>query len=240
MLYPAPAFPVPVAAPDALEEVHLELPDGGRVHGWARVNPEADIALVALHGNGENLGTLAYSGVFASLSQMGVSFLALDYPGYGRSPGKPTERGNVEAALAGLRWWEQRQPEARRVLFGWSLGAAVALQAARREPSRLAGLVLFSPWSSLEAVAREHFPGWLIRIGLLERYDSAEAAAEIQVPALVVHGREDQIIPVAQGAAVAERLAGPTRWVEVPGAGHNDLLSREKVWDELSDFLAGL
>ena len=240
ILYPVPAFPVPAQPPSGFEEVRLPLPKGGTAHAWARLEPGARAAVVLLHGNGENLRTLAYSGILNDLADLGVSFLALDYPGYGRSTGRPSEKGNVAAALAGLEWLEERRPEARQVLFGWSLGAGVAMQAVRDRPSGLAGIVLASPWTRLEDVARRHFPGWLVRLTIVERYDSLAAAAEVDLPVLVVHGREDEIIPVSQGARLAQTFAGPHRWVEIPGAGHNDLLGFPRVWTELAGFLDGL
>ena len=112
ILYPVPAFPVPAQPPSGFEEVRLPLPKGGTAHAWARLEPGARAAVVLLHGNGENLRTLAYSGILNDLADLGVSFLALDYPGYGRSTGRPSEKGNVAAALAGLEWLEERQPEA--------------------------------------------------------------------------------------------------------------------------------
>ena len=237
MLYPAPGFPVPASPPLGLRQVELSLGEGPTVHGWAHLEPRARLAVVILHGNGENLGTLAYSGLFESFRDLGVSFLAVDYPGYGRSSGRPGEAVNIAAALAASDWLTERQPQARRVLWGWSLGSGVAFQAARRMPDGLAGLAVFSPWTSLEAIAREHFPGWLVGLALLERYDSLAATEEIRCPVLVVHGREDRIIAPRHGAAISARLGPDHRWVEIPGAGHNDLLAQPQVWAELGDFL---
>lgn len=235
MLYPVPDFPVP-PPPLGLEEVYLPLTDGSTAHGWAHRQPGAKTALVILHGNGENLGTMAYAGLIERFMGLGVSFLALDYPGYGRSLGRASKASAVAATSEALAWLRQEHPEAKIVLWGWSLGAAVALQAAQQEPD-LDGLALFSPWTSLEAVAREHFPGWLVRLGLLERYDSLEAAGEVRCAALIVHGQQDRIIPARHGAALSSRFAELERWVEVPETGHNDLLSHPRVWQELARFL---
>ena len=238
MLYPAPDFPVP-APPEGLEEIYLPLGEGASAHGWFHQEPGADIALVILHGNGENLGTMAFGGLFETFEELDVSFLALDYPGYGQSQGRSSRASAVAATTAALEWMGQKNPDAKIVLWGWSLGAAVALQAAPEAP-RLDGLALFSPWSSLAAVAQEHFPAWLVRLGLLERYNSLAAAGRIHCPTLVIHGRLDRIIPAHHGAEVASRLTARHRFQEIPEAGHNDLLAHPRVWEELKRFLESL
>ena len=97
-----------------------------------------------------------------------------------------------------------------------------------------------SPWSTLDAVARTHFPGWLVGLLLSESYDSLAAARDVHCPVLVIHGEADPIIPVAQGLELTTAFPTPPRWVPVPGTGHNDLLSRAVVWDEMAAFLEQL
>src|SRR4051812_4052518 len=96
MLYPAPPVPVPSPPPPPLEEVRLDLAGGGTAMAWALVKPElpSTAPLVTFfHGNGENLETLRWSGLFEELGRLGVAVLAADFPGYGRSPGPPSEEG---------------------------------------------------------------------------------------------------------------------------------------------------
>ncbi|HSF38516.1 MAG TPA: alpha/beta hydrolase, partial [Thermoanaerobaculia bacterium] len=84
------------------------------------------------------------------------------------------------------------------------------------------------------------FPGFMVKALLRERYDSRAAAKEVRVPALVIHGERDELIPVSQGKEIAETLAGSTRWVPVPRAGHNDLLGERVVWEEMEGFFRGI
>ena len=93
-----------------------------------------------------------------------------------------------------------------------------------------------SSWTSLLDVAGIHFPGWLVGLALREKYDSLTAAPNIAAPALVIHGARDQIIPASQGEQVAAALPNSRRDA-VPGAGHNDLLSRDEVWQEMAAFI---
>jgi pimeloyl-ACP methyl ester carboxylesterase len=125
-------------------------------------------------------------------------------------------------------------------MAGWSLGATVAIATAAAFSEQVRALIALSSWTTLAEVARELFPAFVVDAILSERYDSLAAAPAVRVPALVVHGERDEMIPVRQGRRIAEALAGPTRWVPVAAAGHNDLLGRGVVWDEIKRFLGGL
>jgi pimeloyl-ACP methyl ester carboxylesterase len=221
----------------------LGLPGGEVVIAWlspARADAGVQRFLIALHGNGENLETLKRVGLPRDLEALGPRVLVLDYPGYGRSSGTPSEAANTQAVLAAMQWIQRREPEAKFVLWGWSLGAAVALQAARALPAdaseALEGMVLLSPWTRLKAAAAEHYPRWLVAVLAREDYDSLAAAQGLRVPALVLHGSADSLIPAEQGRQVAAALGAAFQ--EIPGAGHNDLLDHESTWQAMKAFLA--
>jgi hypothetical protein len=237
-LYPAPLFGVPSPPPPPLEELPLALDGQPLSAWWLPPRAESTAVVLVLHGNGENLGTLAWSGLFERFAELGAGVVALDYPGYGRSAGRPSEHAIVAAAR--VAWGEvvARAGEERpRVAAGWSLGAAAAAQLAAAEPETVDALLLLSAWTRLAEVAALHFPGWLVGPLLQDRYDTLGAAPAIRCPALVAHGARDDLIPVAQGRAVHDALAGPKRWLEVAGAGHNDLLAREETWRALAEAL---
>lgn len=240
MLYPVPTVAVPSPPPPPLEEVGIEVDSIGRVVGWYRPTEDGaphGPALVLFHGNGENLETMRLAGVLAAFADLGYPFLALDYPGYGRSAGEPSEPHLISAGSAAVDWMRARHPQRAIVAVGWSLGAAVALPLTARGETD--AVVAMSPWTQLEAIGRDHFPGWLVGLMVRERYDSLEAAKRIDRPALVVHGARDRIIPVEHGRRVAAELPG-ARWVEVAAHGHNDLLAATEVWEELLRFLEAL
>jgi pimeloyl-ACP methyl ester carboxylesterase len=241
LLYPAPPVAVPSPPPAPLVEVRLAAPGGEPVVAWAGASssPVAPV-VVFFHGNGENLETMRQAGLFDDVAALGVAFLAVDYPGYGRSGGEPSEAANLQAAGAALDWARESHPGRPAVVFGWSLGAAVGVQLAALRPQEVDALVAVSPWTSLAEVARAHFPAWLVRAALRERYDSRAAAAGVRCPVLVVHGELDSIIPAAQGRALAVALGTRARFVSVPGAGHNDVLAAPAVWSEVRGFLARL
>lgn len=247
MLYPAPLARLPSPPPAPLLEVRLQpSPAGPDVVAWGfdhppPENPAAErdrAAVVFFHGNGENLATMLYAGLFDDLERLGVHFLAVEYPGYGPNRGKPAEASLVAAGLAGLEWLAERYPASPKVVLGWSLGAAVAVQVARRSEWPVDRLALLSAWDDLPALASAHFPRWLVALGLSDRYDSVAAAAEIVAPTLLVHGTADTIIPLEHGERLHAAFTNGAELIEVPGAGHNDLLSRPEVWRELRRFLA--
>lgn len=239
MLYPAPPFRVPSPPPAPFAEAVWTLADGTRIVGWASSEaPAGAPAVIFFHGNGENLETMRLSGLYDELGRLGIAWLAVDYPGYGASRGSPSEAALVEAAHGGFDELSRRFPGRRRLVCGWSLGAAVAVQLAANRAAEVDGLMLLSPWSDLASLAGEHFPGWLVSLLLRERYDSLSRAPELPGPTLVIHGREDRIIPVAHGRRLAKALPD-ARYLEVPGAGHNDLLGRSEVWRAMAEYLAG-
>ena len=241
MLYPAPPYRVPSPPPTPIQEASWDLADGTRIVGWASdaaAAPGAP-AVVFLHGNGENLETMRLGGLYGDLDRLGIAWLAVDYPGYGASGGSPSEAALIEAAEGGFDELARRFPGRPRMVCGWSLGAAVATQLAARRASEVDGLMLLSPWTDLPSLAGEHFPGWLVALLLREKYDSLSLAADLPRPALVAHGERDQIIPVEHGRALAAALPG-ARYLEVAGAGHNDLLARAEVWRAMGELVAGV
>lgn len=236
LLYPAPQASVP-EPPPPWREVAVPLRGGTHVHAWWRASEDGPVVLY-FHGNGENLGTLAQGSLLTHLAAIGSATLVVDYPGYGRSPGRPSEDALSAAADATLAWAEGHGGGRPVVACGWSLGAAIAVALTARAGERVDAVILASPWTRLEDVAAEHFPRFLLRLLLAERYDSLAAAAAVRVPALVLHGARDGIIPARHGRCLARALAGPTRLVEVPDAGHNDLFSHPQVWREIAAFVS--
>jgi pimeloyl-ACP methyl ester carboxylesterase len=240
IIYPVPMVEVG-SPPTRFEEVEIESAEGIRFVGWHHPGDAAGNrpVLIFFHGNGENLETLKWTGLFDQLLSLQAPVLVVDYPGYGRSSGVPSESSLKGSAERALDWVASRYPDRGIVPTGWSLGAAVAVYLAAARPDRVRGLIAMSPWTSLAAVAEIHFPHWLVGLGLREHYDSLGLVDQIAVPALMIHGSIDRIIPIEQGRQLAAALTGAA-WVEVGTAGHNDLLSSPVVWREMSQFVSRL
>jgi hypothetical protein len=160
-----------------------------------------------------------------ALNARGLDVLLVDYRGYGGNPGSPTEEGLAADARAAHRHLVAGPQEggrgldpARLVVFGESLGAAVAARLARERP--VGALVLRSPFTALADVGALHYPFLPVRLLLRDRFPVREHAAGIAVPVAVVAGGADEIVPRDQSRAVA--AAARATYVEVPGALHND------------------
>ena len=239
MTYPAPSVNVPSPPPQPFKEIRINYADDDSVCGWWFENTSAqDVPVILMfHGNGENLETMRMGGLLHQFMNLNVHFLAIDYPGYGRSSGKSSEENNIAAANAAFRWIEENFVENPKIIFGWSLGAGVAIQTVFHNQNKIDRLIALSAWSSLPDVAAEHYPRFLVNLLLKENYNSVEAAKEIKCPALLMHGQRDNIIHFSQGKQVAEAMGSSVRWVPIPDAGHNDIFNEEVVWKEIASFI---
>lgn len=194
----------------------------------------ATAAILFTHGNAEDIGHL--QDFVSAYTELGLTVLALDYPGYGLGTGKPSEPGAYAAAEAALTYLgEQGFPPGRVVLHGRSLGGAVAVDLAVRHP--VAGAILESTFTSAFQVMLPFggLPG--------DRFTSLAKLPRVRCPVLLIHGTRDEVVPFRHGVRLFEALP-PERtrawWVE--GAGHNDLLwvAGPRYWREIAAFLHDL
>ncbi|MBI4505613.1 MAG: alpha/beta hydrolase [Chloroflexi bacterium] len=222
------------------EEVWLTASDGVRLHGWFVPGPR-DLVWLWLHGNGGNISHRVENIAFIQ-RRLGASVFIFDYRGYGLSEGRPSEDGlyrDADAALAYLRI--RPDLDARRVvLFGRSLGTAVAVDLAARE--RVLGLILESPLTSIPGLARALYPFLPLEPLLRTRYDALAKIGRVAAPLLVIHSRDDEVIPYQQGQALFAAAREPKRLYTLTGARHNDTYLRggDGYWQALDGFLASL
>ena len=218
--FPSRAEPVPAGG---VREVALDTSDGLRLAAWlvpAIPAPAAEpLAVLVTPGNAGNRGDRMP--LAAALAATGLTVLLLDYRGYGGNPGSPSEEGLARDARAG---WDSLTahgfPAERIVLFGESLGAAVATRLALDVAPR--GLVLRSPFASLASVGREHYPFLPVGLLLRDKYEVADQIGRVRAPAIVVYGTADSVVPPGQSRTVADAAANLADVVAVAGADHND------------------
>jgi fermentation-respiration switch protein FrsA (DUF1100 family) len=210
------------ARPDAVglpfDEVWLTAEDGVRLHAW-HIRAAAPQALVVVcHGNAGNISHRLR--LAEALAREGLDTLLFDYRGYGRSGGSPSEAGLYRDGEAARHWAEARGLPV--VLYGESLGGAVAIELAVRRPAAL--LVVQSSFTSLPELAGRLMPlgNRLVR----QRFASLEKIGRLAGRLLVVHGDRDELVPLDMGQRLFAAAPGPKELLTIAGAGHNDVVAQ--------------
>lgn len=229
----------PADAGLGFEELTLTTADGERLHAWFLPAHEARGVLLFFHGNAGNISHRLES--LRIFHDLGLEVLIVDYRGYGRSSGRPSEAGLYRDAEAAYDYLTEEQgiSSDRLLVFGRSLGAAVAAQLASRRP--VAGVILESGFTSVPDLGAELYPFLPVRLLSRYRYDTREALSEVTAPVLVVHSRDDDIIPFSHGRALFEAAGEPRQFLELEG-DHNTgfLRSRGRYVQGLEAFLQRL
>ena len=201
------------------QDVWLRAADGVRLHGWWIPAAGARVATLYLHGNARNLTHRADA--MRAIPAAGSSLLMLDYRGYGKSEGSPSEKGLYADAEAGYEHLlAAGYPPERIVVYGESLGTAAAVNLASRR--KVGGVVLQAPFTSARDVAWRVLP--LLGPLLVWGFDSKRKITGIGAPLLVLHGDRDEVIAFGLGRALFEAAREPKWFWTVRGARHNDLI----------------
>ena len=217
-------------------DVYIQTSDGLTLHGWyvhAR-NPRGTVLF--FHGNAGNISHRLDS--LAIFHELGLDTFIIDYRGYGQSEGKPGEEGTYRDAEAAWQYLvaERGLEPARIIVFGRSIGGGVAAWLATRHQP--AALVVESTFTSAVEMAAHLYPFMPVRLISRLRYPVAEYLTRVECPVLVVHSRDDEIIPFAMGKALYEVAPSPKAFIELSGDHNNGfLLSRDRYRDGLADFI---
>jgi pimeloyl-ACP methyl ester carboxylesterase len=197
----------------------LDTADGKQVIVWHVPPHEDHPVFLYFHGNG---GSLRWrNGRFRGLIADGSGLVALSYRGYGGSSGRPTERGLIADAAAAYAYAIARYPVERIVLWGESIGSAVAIALAAENP--VGKLVLEAPFTSAVDVGAQHY--WFVPVRSLmkDQFRSDLRIGKVTAPFLVIHGENDFVVPITLGKRLYGLIQAPKHFVSVAGAGHNDL-----------------
>jgi hypothetical protein len=205
------------------EEVFFPAGDGVKLHGWYVPSEPARGVLLFCHGNAGNISYRLDS--IMIFHRLGLSVFIFDYRGYGWSEGEPTEEGTYRDAAGAWDYLVQKRevrPE-RIVIFGRSLGGAVAAWLGQDRPA--GALILESTFSSFRDIAEDIHP-WL-PVRLLARYDYETAAflTRVRCPVLIVHSRDDELIPFKHGEKLFAAAKEPKAFLEITSS-HNDGFQR--------------
>jgi fermentation-respiration switch protein FrsA (DUF1100 family) len=220
MYFPDATRVAPAAAglPQA-EEVMLVSADGERLIAW-HVPPRGPKPVV-LYFQGNAGGLNLRAGRFAWLTADGTGLLALCYRGYGGSTGKPTEDGLIRDARAAYDFAAARYPAQRLVLWGESLGTALAIALAAERA--VGGVMLDAPFTSAADIGAAAYPFVPVRWFMKDPFRSDLRIAKVSAPLLVLHGERDRVVPIAFGEKLFALAREPKRMVRFPSGEHADL-----------------
>jgi len=206
-----------------VEDVDLQAADGVRLHAWWLPAPEAEWTFLALHGNAGNIAMRAE--VYGWLNRLPANVLAVEYRGYGRSDGAASEAGFYRDAEAAYEHLVRCRgiSSSQIIIYGASLGSAVAAHLAAAKPAR--AVVLEAPFPSARAVARRlywmvPFVGWVLHA----RLDTEQSLRAVRAPVLVVHSTGDRTIPFSLGEQVYREANEPKDFLAVEGDWHEGSL----------------
>jgi hypothetical protein len=220
-----------------VEEITIPVAGGIKLRGWLVKGRGAPAPLVIYFGG--NAEEVSWLGEFAG-NLAGWSLLLVNYRGYGESEGKPGERELLADAIA-IHDYARQRPDVdpgRIVAMGRSLGSGVAVHLAAEQPLR--GVILVSPYDSLVAVAKHHYPFLPISLMLRHRFDSVTRAPQIDTPLLCLVASEDRVIPASHSRTLFEAWRGPKTWHEIPRADHDGIASEPGYWSAIADFLKSM
>jgi pimeloyl-ACP methyl ester carboxylesterase len=221
-----------------IEEVNLVAQDGTRLHGFLSKPPAIAGAkfplVIYFGGNAEEASWL----LDETERPQNWAWLVVNYRGYGWSKGSPGEKAMAADARRIHDWTRSRSDveHSRIVAFGRSLGSGVAVRLASERP--LAGMVLATPFDSLESVAKRHYPFAPVSMLLRHRFDSLDLAPRIGVPMLCIVAERDSIIPAEHAHRLHAAWKGDKRLVSIANAGHNDVSASPAFWREIGQFLS--
>ena len=227
------------------EDVYFTTKDGYKLHGWF-IPGKNDFTFVWFHGNAGNIGDrLDYIELLHH--NVGAGILIFDYRGYGLSDGAPSEPGlhlDGQAAIEFLtaHYYPESSPE-NIILLGRSLGSAVAIKLASLYEVR--ALVIEAPFPSISNLAKHNHPylpeAFFNRM-FKARYDSRLAMESLRVPLMVIHGRQDSVVPIKMGRELYESANVPKYFYSVDGADHNDtyIVAGVDYFEQIKSFIERL
>jgi uncharacterized protein len=226
---------------DRTEVLTFETDDGELLYGWycRAENPVA--SALYCHGNTGNLSNTAH--VMPHLLEAGINVLLFDYRGFGRSSGSPSLSGIIEDGVTAARMHEKLRPKnIPSILYGYSLGGAIAAQVIRRHP--FDGLILQSTFTNLPDIARVTFPRVPLHLVSGRLFDTLEVVRNLTVPALIIHGTTDEVCPSWMARQLHDSCAASEKkLILVDGGLHKDLFERadaQKLVSEINQFALSL
>jgi pimeloyl-ACP methyl ester carboxylesterase len=218
----------------AVQELFLQSEDGAKLHAWHVKAAGTAPLILYFGGNAEEVSWM----IEETGNTAGVSWLLMDYRGYGLSDGSPGESALIADSI---QWFDHAlkssEVDPKYVYaFGRSLGSGVAVALAAARP--LAGVILVTPFDSLAAVAKRHYWYLPVDVMLKHRFDSIALAPNLKQPLLCLISARDEVIPPVHGERLFDAWGGVKRKIILEDAGHNTTDAHPMFWPSIREFLA--
>jgi fermentation-respiration switch protein FrsA (DUF1100 family) len=223
----------------AFEKVVFETEDGLKLSAWFIPVEKAELTVLFCHGNGGNMTHRLDT--INILNELGLNCFIFDYRGYGSSQGKPSERGTYLDVEAAYKWLteEKKIPSQNIILFGRSLGGSIAAYLATKVEAK--GLIVESSFTSYVDMGRKFYPYMPVHLAATYSYKTIDYVRQVHGPIMIIHSRNDEVIPFEFGLRLYDAANEPKEFVEIFGT-HNDgfLFSGEtyrQAWSNWLEFL---
>ncbi len=219
------------------EEVFFSAADGVELHGWFVPAKSPRGAVLFCHGNAGNISHRLES--LYMFNRLGLSTFIFDYRGYGKSQGKPSEKGTYLDAAAAWKYLTEKQqiPPGKIIVFGRSLGGSIAAHLCRTHTP--GALIMESTFTSAADMAAEIYPFLPARLLCRFDYSSLDYAQQVKCPLLIVHSRNDEIIPFSHGRKIFEAAGEPKEFLEIAGSHNDGFLVSTGVYEQgLDKFIS--
>ena len=201
------------------EKVIFKSEDDVKLTGWYIPAKDAEFTILFCHGNGGNIvHRLDSINIF---NKLGLNCFIFDYRGYGNSQGKPSEEGTYRDAAAAYNWLrrEKKTPGQNIIIFGRSLGGSIGAYLA--EKVEVKGLIIESGFTSYADIGQKFYPYMAVRLFASFDYSTIDYIRKVNCPVLIIHSRDDEIIPFDFGLRLYDAANEPKEFIEIFG-NHND------------------
>jgi fermentation-respiration switch protein FrsA (DUF1100 family) len=220
------------------KDVRFVTSDGEKLHGWFFPVSGKTPVLLFCHGNAGNISHRIEN--VDLLVKRGISVFLFGYRGYGLSSGRPSETGIYTDGMAAYDYltdMEKVSPD-RIAVFGRSLGGAVAIEVALQRKVRC--IIIENTFTSLRDMSKTIFPWLLFSPFLPDHYENSSKISSVAVPKLIVHSRDDEIVPFKMGEELFAAAIGDKIFLPIDGAGHNDIyiIGGKAYLDAVTDFVS--
>ncbi len=223
------------------ENVDLTTSDKMQLNGWFFLNPKSKDVLLYFHGNGGNISH-RLKDIDLFYHDLNLSIFIIDYRGFGRSVGIPSEVGVYQDALTAY-WYLVRKKNflsKNIIIYGQSLGGAVAIDLASTVPAK--ALITENTFTCAIDMAKYMYPYFPVKMVVRSKFQSIEKIKKISYPKLIIHAMQDQTVPFAHGQQLYDSAPAPKRFYAVVGANHgnNSLIAGPDYVRVLREFIQSL